>query len=58
MLWVLPGVWLVKENIDAVLFGGFIFSFGGNVKRFVFSELILKLDTDLAWDVISTTYIL
>lgn len=35
------------------------FSFGVYVKRFVFlSELILKLDTDLVWDVISTTYAL
>lgn len=51
MLWVVPGICLVKENIDIVLFGG-------NVNRPVFSDLILKLDTDHAWGVISTTCIL
>lgn len=32
-------------------------SFGGNVKIFFISDLILNLDTDLAWDIISTIYL-
>lgn len=51
MLWVVPGVWLVKGNTDIVFILIFFFLIWWECKKMVgfafFSELILKIDIDL-----------
>lgn len=60
MLWAAPGVCLVKGNTDVVGLGVFLLLWCQCKKMVVFvffRELILKIEIDLAWDVISTVYL-